>query len=211
GATVAGVAGDGDQGVRAGHVLLAEDEQGHRELVAHLLRQRGHKVVTARNGREAPLELARRPAQTVLRDLQMPDMDRLQLASAIRSWERAHGGHLRLVAMTASMMSKDLEQVQESGIDETLIKPIARERLFRLVESLAVDSGIAVVPPPELAGRDAFLEGLGNDTTLARRMIDLFMLDSTKLVDDINQAILERDADRLRRAAHTLKGSVSTF
>src|SRR5262249_43398082 len=138
-------------------------------------------------------------------------MDGLQLASAIRTWERAHGGHLPLVAMTASVMSQDLEQVHEAGIDETLIKPIARERLFRLVETLAADVGIEVVPPPELAGRDAFLEGLGNDTTLARRLIDLFLEDSAKLVDDINKAIVARDADRLRRAAHTLKGSVSNF
>jgi CheY-like chemotaxis protein len=200
-----------DEAVRPVNVLLAEDEQVHRELIAHLLRQRGHKVVTARNGREALVELARHPVQIVLLDLQMPEMDGLQLASAIRSWERAHGGHLPLVAITASVMSEDPEQVQEAGIDETLIKPIGRERLFGLVENLAADSGIAVVPPPELAGRDAFLEGLGNDTTLARRLIDLFMQDSTKLVDDISRAIASRDAERLRRAAHTLKGSVSNF
>jgi HPt (histidine-containing phosphotransfer) domain-containing protein len=67
------------------------------------------------------------------------------------------------------------------------------------------------VPPPELAGRNAFLEGLGNDTALARRLIDLFMQDSPRLVDEIGLAIALRDPDRLRRAAHTLKGSVSNF
>jgi len=192
-------------------VLVAEDEQVHRELVAHLLRSRGHHVVTARNGREALVELARHPVQIVLLDLQMPEMDGLQLASAIRNWEESHGGHLPLVAMTASVLSKDLDQCHEAGIDEALIKPIARERLFRMVESLASDTELLVLPPPELAGRAAFLEGLGNDTSLARRLIDLFLQDSGKFVDDISHAIAERDADRLRRAAHTLKGSVSNF
>jgi HPt (histidine-containing phosphotransfer) domain-containing protein len=92
-----------------------------------------------------------------------------------------------------------------------LIKPIGRERLFRLVESLAAETGAVVPAPPELAGRSAFLEGLGNDTTLARRLIDLFVRDSEKLLGDISGAIAERDAQRLRRAAHTLKGSVSNF
>ena len=197
--------------VRAVTVLVAEDEQVHRELVAHLLRTRGHHVVTARNGREALVELARHPVQIVLLDLQMPEMDGLQLAAAIRAWERGQGGHLPLVAMTASIMSKDLEQCHAAGIDETLIKPIARERLFRMVESLATDTQPSVLPPPELAGRAAFLEGLGNDTSLARRLVDLFLQDSGRLVDEINLAIVARDADRLRRSAHTLKGSVSNF
>jgi PAS domain S-box-containing protein len=197
--------------VRPITVLVAEDEQVHRELVAHLLRSRGHHVVTARNGREALVELARHPVQIVLLDLQMPEMDGLQLATAIRAWERGQGGHLPLVAMTASVMSKDLEQCHAAGIDEALIKPIARERLFRMVESLATDTEPLVLPPPELAGRAAFLEGLGNDTSVARRLIDLFLQESGPLLDDIRHAIAERDAERLRRAAHTLKGSVGNF
>jgi HPt (histidine-containing phosphotransfer) domain-containing protein len=80
-----------------------------------------------------------------------------------------------------------------------------------MVETLAADAAAPIAPPPELAGRAAFLEGLGNDTSLAKRLIDLFVQDSTRLVDDINRAIVDRDADRLRRAAHTLKGSVSNF
>ena len=200
------------QHIREVHVLVAEDEQVHRELVAHLLRSRGHRVVTARNGREALVELARHPVQIVLLDLQMPEMDGLQLTSAIRTWEKTHGGHLPLVAMTASMMSKDLEQCRAAGIDETLIKPIARERLYRMVESLAADTAdLPAQPPPELAGRSAFLEGLGNDTILARRLIDLFLQDSVRLVEDISHAIAARDAERLQRSAHTLKGSVSNF
>ena len=196
--------------VRTVHVLLVEDEPVHRELLAHLLRQRRHKVVTARNGREALLEFARHSVQIVLLDLQMPEMDGIQLASSIRAWEAVHGGHLPLVAMTASVMVNH-DAIGRAGIDETLIKPISRERLCEVVERLASDAAIAVVPPPELAGRDAFLERLGNDTALARRLIDLFMQDSPRLVDEIGLAIASRDPDRLRRAAHKLKGSVSNF
>jgi CheY-like chemotaxis protein/HPt (histidine-containing phosphotransfer) domain-containing protein len=192
-------------------VLVAEDEQVHRELVAHLLRTRGHHVVTARNGREALVELARHPVQIALVDLQMPEMDGLQLAASIRRWERSHGGHLPIVAMTASLLSKDLELCHDAGIDEALIKPIQRERLFRMVESLASDTEMTALPPPELAGRSAFLEGLGNDTALAKRLVEMFLDDSVRLVNDIREAIAEGDGERLRRAAHTLKGSVSNF
>src|SRR5262249_59810720 len=85
------------------------------------------------------------------------------------------GGHLPRGGRTASGMSKDPEQGREAGIDETLIKPIARDRLYRMVESLAADTAAAIAPPPELAGRAAFLEGLGNDTRLPRRPVDPFV------------------------------------
>ena len=202
---------DARSDVRPVSVMVVDDEHVHRELVAHLLRQRGHLVVTARNGREALVEIARHDLQIVLLDLRMPEMDGLQLASAIRTWERGHGGHLPLVAMTASLMPADLEQCRSAGIDETLVKPVARERLHRMVETLAADTATTIAAPPELAGRAAFLDGLGNDTSLARRLIDLFLQDSERLVDDVRHAIGDRDAERLRRAAHTLKGSVSNF
>jgi PAS domain S-box-containing protein len=197
--------------VRAVQVLVVEDEQIHRELLAHLLRQRGHTVVTARNGKEGLAELAQHPFQIALLDLQMPDMSGLQLATAIRAWERGSGGHMPLVAMTASLISADLDRCHDVGIDETVIKPISRDRLFHLVESLASERGAVVVAPPELAGRTAFLEGLGNDTSLARHLVELFVEDSGRLIGDIRRAIVERDADRLGRAAHSLKGSVSNF
>jgi PAS domain S-box-containing protein len=202
---------DADSAIRSIDVLVVDDEPARCELVAQLLRTRGHRVVAARDGREALVELARHPVQIALVDLQMPGMNGLQLAATIRTWERAHGGHLPLVAMTASVVSNDLEQCHAAGIDETLIKPIARERLYRIVESLASDAGLPVRPPPELAGRAEFLEGLGNDPVVARRLIDLFVQDSGTLVSEIGRAIADRDADRLRRAAHALKGSVSNF
>jgi PAS domain S-box-containing protein len=56
-----------------------------------------------------------------------------------------------------------------------------------------------------------FTANFGLPGALSRRMIELFMQDSTRLVDDIGHAIAARDAERLRRAARTLKGIVSNF
>ena len=96
-------------------------------------------------------------------------------------------------------------------MDELLTKPIARERLYRAVESLARDRASAAAPPPELAGRAAFLEGLGNDVDLARKLVDIFLSDSDRLLSDISTAIANEDAETLRRATHTLRGSVGNF
>ena len=92
-------------------VLVVEDEDVHRELVAALLLGRGHHVITAKNGREALIELSRHTVDIALMDLQMPELDGMQAAATIREWERSTGGHLPIVAMTASALADDPEQV----------------------------------------------------------------------------------------------------
>lgn len=191
-------------------VLLVEDDDVHRELVAALLLGRGHRVITAKNGREALLELSRHKVDIALMDLQMPEIDGMQAATTIREWERATGGHLPIVAMTASALADDPDRCRAAGMDRFVTKPIGRDLLFAIVEELSAGSAPGSIPP-ELAGRQAFLAGLGNDRALARRLIEIFMAQSPTLLDQIRVAIAAGDSEALRRAAHTLKGTVSNF
>lgn len=191
-------------------VLVVEDEEVNRELLSAFLLNAGHRVVTARNGREALVELSRHSVDLVLMDLQMPEMDGIETAATIREWERSAGGHLPIVAMTASALYSDPDRCLEVGIDRYTTKPISRERLLELLSELQGSAAPALVPP-ELAGRAAFLEGLGDDTELARKLIDLFIEHSPKLMADLRTAIEASDPVGLRKAAHALKGSISNF
>jgi PAS domain S-box-containing protein len=191
-------------------VLLVEDDEVHREIVAALLLGRGHRVITARNGREALLELSRHHADVALMDLQMPEMDGLQATVTVRQWERASGGHLPIVAMTASALADDPERCMAAGMDRFVTKPVARDVLFRTVEELS-ELSVPGSLPPELAGRAAFLAGLGDDLDLAKKLVDIFVDQSPHLVEQIHSAIAAGDSDALRRAAHALKGTISNF
>ena len=191
-------------------VLVAEDEDVHRELLVALLSSRGHRVVAARNGREALLALAQEPADVALLDLQMPEMDGLQTAAAIRAWERTAGGHLPIIAMTASALSDEHDRCRDAGMDRFITKPFSRPVLFSAVEELSSTAQPALMPP-ELAGRAAFLAGLGDDEELARRLVELFVEQSGSLIEQVRAAIDTGDAEGLRRAAHALKGTISNF
>jgi HPt (histidine-containing phosphotransfer) domain-containing protein len=63
----------------------------------------------------------------------------------------------------------------------------------------------------EIINRKELAERLDNDMILFRELAELFMEDSPKLIDNIRNAINDSDPDRLRKYAHTLKGSVSNF
>ncbi|HJR61331.1 MAG TPA: ATP-binding protein [Vicinamibacterales bacterium] len=191
-------------------VLVVEDDDVHRELLASLLGSRGHGVVTAKDGREALQELARTRVDVALMDLQMPGLDGLQAARTIRAWERAAGGRLPIIGMSASALADEQAHCRDAGMDCFVSKPIAREALFSAVEELAAGSTFGGIPP-ELAGRPGFLAGLGDDIELARKLVELFVQQSPALMNQIRAAIEAQDAPALRRAAHALKGTISNF
>jgi PAS domain S-box-containing protein len=199
-----------EESKRARALLVVEDEDVHRELLAAMLSARGHRVVTARNGHEALQELARTPVDLVLMDLQMPEIDGLQVAATIRAWEKATTGHIPIIGMTASALADDQARCRAAGMDRFVSKPISRDALFRAVDELS-GSGTPTAVPPELAGRPAFLAGLDDDVELARKLVDIFLEQSPRLMDQIRTAVAAEDMIALRRAAHALKGTISNF
>ncbi|MGI8785671.1 MAG: response regulator [Acidobacteriota bacterium] len=130
------VAASGDR-PRPLRLLLAEDNSVNQEYVLHLLEKRGHKVILAENGREAVSALiSEGPFDLVLMDLQMPEMDGFEATAAIRESEKNNGGHLPIVALTASAMKGDRERCLEAGMDGYVTKPIQPEQLLEAIQSV---------------------------------------------------------------------------
>jgi len=115
-------------------ILLAEDNVVNQRVAMGLLARRGHTVVLATNGLEALERLEHERFDIVLMDVQMPEMGGLEATAVIRERERASGGHVRIIAMTAHAMAGDRERCIEGGMDGYLSKPINKARLFEIVE-----------------------------------------------------------------------------
>jgi CheY-like chemotaxis protein len=77
-------------------------------------------------------------------------MGGLDATMEIRRRERATGGHIRIVAMTARAMASDREQCLATGMDGYLSKPIDRAQLVEAVENAGEreDERIPVARPP---------------------------------------------------------------
>jgi HPt (histidine-containing phosphotransfer) domain-containing protein len=63
----------------------------------------------------------------------------------------------------------------------------------------------------DINNRKELAERLDHDMVFFRELAALFSEDSPKLIDNIRIALDDKDPDRLRKYAHTLKGSVSNF
>jgi signal transduction histidine kinase len=117
------------------HVLLAEDVPTNQKLVVLFLTRRGHKVDVASNGAQAVEMAARKKYDVILMDVQMPEMDGLQAAAAIRALPDAV--HVPIIALTAHAMQGDRERCVAAGMDDYLPKPLDMRKLLEKVESAA--------------------------------------------------------------------------
>jgi CheY-like chemotaxis protein/HPt (histidine-containing phosphotransfer) domain-containing protein len=210
------------KGGRSLRVLVAEDNVVNQQVAAGMLERAGHQATVAANGREALALLEKGAFDLVLMDVQMPEMDGLETTAAIRERERAEGGHLPIVALTAHAMKGDAERCLEAGMDAYLAKPLQPRELAAAIEGVlgAAAAGLAAPagrgPGPTAGGADVLdverlLERVGGDRGALADLVRIFRADWPKQVERIRAAIQASDPGALRAAAHALKGAVSNF
>jgi PAS domain S-box-containing protein len=195
-------------------ILLAEDNAVNRELAVRVLAKRGHSVTVAPNGKKALEALETQAFDLILMDVQMPEMDGFEATTAIRLRESVTGTHIPIVAMTAHAMKGDRERCLAAGMDAYISKPIQAEELLKTAEGLAAGKAPAEpanTPSHEIFDRNVALARVDGDEALLADLARLFVEESPKMLEAISQALAEKDAARLQRAAHSLKGSVATF
>jgi signal transduction histidine kinase/CheY-like chemotaxis protein len=113
-------------------VLAAEDNRVNQMVLRALLEQMGIEPTIVDDGSQA-VEAWRAAAwDLVLMDVQMPVMDGLTAAQAIREAETAEGRpRTPIIALTANVMAHQLESYLAAGMDEVVAKPIEAARLLQ--------------------------------------------------------------------------------
>jgi CheY-like chemotaxis protein len=128
-------------------ILVVEDNRVNQRVAEVGLTKMGYRVVLANDGQECLDLLTRESFDLILMDMHMPVMGGLEATRAIRMREREHGGHVPIVALTASALKSDQDQCRQAGMDEFVAKPIQVKVLRAVVARLlaasaGVDSGV---------------------------------------------------------------------
>jgi len=112
--------------VSKGQVLIVDDEEAIREVVATLLETQGYVCSAVGNGLEAVERLKKNSVDLVLSDMLMPQMDGLQLLS----WLRSHDPEIPMIMVTAMHdVSTALEAIRHGAYDY-ILKPFEKDQLF---------------------------------------------------------------------------------
>ncbi|MEW8322591.1 MAG: PAS domain S-box protein [Candidatus Thiodiazotropha taylori] len=212
-------------------VLVAEDNQTNRDVFARQLNLLGYAHHVGADGVEALALWQEHRFGLVLTDCQMPKMDGYALAEAIRASEQSSGGHVPVIAVTASALKGEAERCHAAGMDDYLTKPVELRELRRLLDkwlplnalgtpsqgeapaeavaesadglmsAAGATTTIAAVDPSVLA------RIVGNDPATINTFLKEFLTQAREIAADIDSAFAARDADAVRAQGHKLKSS----
>ncbi|RQO53504.1 hypothetical protein DBR47_24110 [Paucibacter sp. KBW04] len=238
--------------LRGARILLVEDNPINQQVASELLRMVGMVVEVADNGLIAvqkvsgtalepgldalDFKLEAGPAyDLVLMDMQMPVMDGVAAASALRADGRF--ADLPIVAMTANAMQVDRDRCMAAGMNDFVAKPIEPEDLWQALRrcirmrpglgegnsgggenTQVFGAGFAAVldeqEVQEMLGLRQAVPGLelrlglrraAGNPLLYLAMLRDFLLSRAQACSEI-EALLLKDRKASERAAHTLKG-----
>ena len=208
-----------------GRVLLAEDGEDNRDLIASHLRRAGLEVMIAGTGRLAVEAANAEHFDLVLMDMQMPELDGYGAARALRD----AGFKIPIIALTAHAMPEDRVKCLDAGCTEYLSKPISRLHLIRTLSRFlpaAMTGPTPVGPVTGDAGRTTNASAnasptqaeatprvrstLENQSSL-QELLARFISKLPQRVSTINDLVRVRDMEELRRAVHQLKGAAGGY
>ncbi|MFT5699440.1 MAG: signal transduction histidine kinase/DNA-binding response OmpR family regulator [Desulforhopalus sp.] len=156
--TVANIKEEATYALRGAKVLLAEDEYINRVLIETVLLQLGVEVFSVVSGEEAIEEACTGKHEFVLMDIQMEGIDGLEATKRIRTYEKKHGGHIPIVALTAHAMAGDREKCLQAGMDDYLRKPVARKEILAVLTEYLTSK--ALVVDSDVESQNIFVRGL---------------------------------------------------
>jgi CheY-like chemotaxis protein len=117
-------------------IVVVEDDVRNVFALTSIFEPQGAIVEIARNGREAldllnRLSAASTPADLVLMDVMMPEMDGLTATREIR--QRPDWSNLPVIVLTAKAMANDQDECIRAGANDYMAKPLDVEKLLSLV------------------------------------------------------------------------------
>ena len=113
------------------NVLVVDDNQINRMLVNKVLKKWGTTADFAENGQEAVEKIeTNKNYDVVLMDVHMPIMGGLEATRIIRAKPETYFKQLPIIALTASMLSTEITQMTEAGMNDFILKPFEPKSLF---------------------------------------------------------------------------------
>jgi DNA-binding response OmpR family regulator len=115
-------------------VLVADDEEDIRALVAFRLKRAGYEVITAADGEEALLLATTRLPDLAVLDMMMPKATGLEVTHSMR--EQAATKDIPVILLTARAQEVDVQRGFEAGADDYVKKPFSPQDLQTRVHAL---------------------------------------------------------------------------
>ena len=225
----------------AAHLLVAEDNDINQQVAVKSLEKMGYTSDVVADGEQAIAAVASRDYAAVLMDCQMPKVDGLNAARAIRAMSGTKGS-IPIIAVTASAMAEDRAECLDAGMDDFIAKPVKWSELERVLRRWVpvgteeegtlsppyADDGNGVLDPQMVSQLRNLTFGPGGAESL-RLLTEEFLRRSDERLKAMREALGDADAtdasgvadlsgvagpadlSGVAGIAHNLRGSVGVY
>jgi signal transduction histidine kinase/CheY-like chemotaxis protein len=199
-------------------ILITEDNAVNQRVATLMLNKLGYQPDLAGNGRELLALHKQHPYNIILLDMHLPDMDGEEVIRSLRAGE-ANTNHPYIIAVSADSFVNRGDYLFSIGVDDYLSKPFRLEQLLRILEhylvlqdlvtspSLSSDAEPYSIKQEHAIQMDlvsAWIVAIGSRKTFLK-VIESFLNNSPRLIQDLQQAIQDQDWKNLRILAYVLK------
>ncbi|MGE4497560.1 MAG: response regulator [Deferribacterales bacterium] len=191
-------------------ILLAEDNIVNQKLAVTVFEKLGYKVTAVENGFKALEALRNSDFDIVFMDIQMPVMNGIETVNAIRSGESGvRCPDIPIIAMTAHALKGDREKFISEGMNDYLSKPFRHEELVSILNKFLYDTDVNEAPAERRSGtfNPEELMSIMGDREYFNEVLEIFIQDTEKQLDELSRAIAESSPWRVIELAVYLRAS----
>ena len=202
-------------------ILVAEDVKMNMMLVVQLIRKRfpNARILEASNGKEVLALLENNLPDLILMDVQMPVMDGLDACRYIRTHDNPKIRSLPVIALTAGVSRSEQDLCKMAGMSDFISKPIDKKVLYQTMlkhaasaigEQLNEAEDKEKEKPLDVSlhfNKNNLIDKILNDKDLYKQLMSQSLKEFEKDVHELIENINAREPDKIKSAAHRLKGS----
>jgi signal transduction histidine kinase/DNA-binding response OmpR family regulator len=195
-----------EEPVKPARILVAEDSPDNRLLVQVYLKGSPYQLTFEEDGKAAVDRFAASDFDLILMDVQMPVMDGIAAARAIRALERERlTPPVPIVALTANANLQDIERSRDAGCDAHLSKPISKLNLIAAIEKFRLQPQPVETAPSSLEPiRVEMLSGF-------EELVPGYLARQRRDVSGMLSLLAASDYHRLEVLGHNMKGSGASY
>lgn len=115
-------------------ILIVDDDQTTRKLLAFYLRSKGYDPLTAENGLDAIEKLGTNTVNLIMSDINMPYMDGIEFVKNVRA--NSSWAHIPVLMVSTEADADERERAHNAGANGYLVKPVTAEMVVEKIKEL---------------------------------------------------------------------------
>lgn len=200
-------------------ILLIDDDRNNLMIIGKFLEHLGFQYDTAENGKQGIDLFCQKDYKMVLLDIQMPEMNGIECAQAIRKLNYKKS-LVPIVALTSQIFREELNKYMMAGINDYLIKPFDPNELKSVLKKFNVHKDYSETKDHSIKKDDNRYEIIKLDyinrlaqgeQMFIKEMLITISEDVPNYLNKLEQAYEEKNTSQIKKIAHKLNSPFGTI